>query len=78
VRLLSLSGQWLDDLPADEKEDVLSMIGQVFKVEEIDEYGLAWLTKTWQEEEEGQFHCHSIAPESNEMEIVDDSVSPNK
>lgn len=36
VKLLGLSGRWLDELPADEKEDVLSMIGEVFEVEEID------------------------------------------
>ena len=36
VRLLSLSGQWLEELPTEEKNDVISMIGQIFEVEEID------------------------------------------
>src|SRR5437870_2409641 len=38
VRLLRLSGKWFDDLSQDEKSDVLSMIGEVFEVEEIDEW----------------------------------------
>lgn len=33
VRVLSLSGEWFDALPEDEKADVESMIGEVFEVE---------------------------------------------
>jgi hypothetical protein len=74
VRLLGLSGQWLDELPSDEKQDVLSMIGEVFKVEEIDEHGHPWVRKSWPNEEEGKFNSHSIALESQEMELVDDNA----
>lgn len=35
VRLLCLSGQWLEELPTQEKEDVISMIGEVFEVDEL-------------------------------------------
>ena len=31
VRLLGLSGEWFENLPPDEKDDVLSMVGQVFE-----------------------------------------------
>jgi len=72
VRLLGLSGQWLDELPSDDKQDVLSMIGEVFEVEEIDEYGYPWVRKSWPNEEEGTCNSHSIALESQEMELVDD------
>lgn len=71
VRVLSLSGDWLEELSAEEKPDVLSMIGEVFKVEEIDEYGQPWIRKSWTNEKEGRFHSHSIALESYEMELVD-------
>jgi hypothetical protein len=74
VRLLSLSGQWLDELPSDEKQDILSMIGEVFEVEEIDEHGHPWVRKSWPNEEEGMCNSHSIALESQEMELVDDNA----
>ena len=53
VRLLSLSGNWLEELPHEEKPDVLSMIGEVFEVEEIDDYGRAWISKSWPNEKAG-------------------------
>lgn len=75
VRLLSLSGQWLEELPPEEKQDVLSMIGEIFEVEEIDEYGHPWIRKSWSNEAEGKCHSHSIALESHEMELVDDNAA---
>ena len=74
VRLLCLSGKWLEELPVEEKRDVLSMIGEVFKVDEIDEYGHPWVQKSWPNEAEGKCHSHSIALESHEMELVHDKT----
>jgi hypothetical protein len=74
VRLIGLSGKWLDELPPDEKRDVLSMIGEIFEVEEMDEYGHPWIRKSWPDAEEGMCHSHSIALEPQEMEWVDDTV----
>lgn len=74
VRLLSLAGGWLNDLPAEEKGDVLSMIGEVFEVEEIDEYGCPWVRKSWPNEAEGTCHSHSVALDPHEMELVDDAL----
>ncbi len=74
VRVIALSGKWLDELPPDEKQDVLSMIGEVFEVEEIDEYGHPWVRKSWPNEVEGQCHSHSVALEPQEMAVVDDSA----
>jgi hypothetical protein len=61
-------------LPPDEKQDVLSMIGEAFEVEEIDEYSHPWVRKSWPNEEEGKCHSHSIALESQEMVLVDDAA----
>jgi hypothetical protein len=72
IRLLSLSGGWLDDLPAEEKFAVLSMIGSIFEVEEIDEYGHPWIRKSWPDTGAGTCHSHSIALEAREMELVDE------
>lgn len=77
VRLLGLSGQWLDDLPDDERIDVLSMIGETFEIEEIDEYGQAWVRKSWFDGDEGFCNSHAIGLEAREMEIVDTAVSWN-
>lgn len=74
VRLVGLSGSWLDELPHDEKSDVLSMIGEVFQIEEIDEHGHPWIRKSWPDEVEGKCHSHSIALEPQEMELVDDNA----
>lgn len=74
IRLIGLSGRWLDELPPDEKRDVLSMIGEVFAVEEIDEHGHPWIRKSWPNEEEGKCHSHSIALESQEIELLDDNA----
>lgn len=72
VRVLSLSGGWLNDLPVDEKEDVLSMIGGVFEIEEIDEYGCPWVRKSWPNEQEGTCRSHSVALDAHEMELLGD------
>ena len=74
VRVLCLSGNWFDELPSNEKGDVISMIGEVFEIEEIDEHGHPWVRKTWPNEEQGTCHSHSIALESNEMELVCDAA----
>lgn len=75
VRLISLSGQWSENLPEDEKADVQSMIGEVFRIEEIDEHGHPWIRKSWPNEKEGTCHSHSIALEAQEMELVEDSAA---
>ena len=71
IRLLSLSGQWFEELPPDEKSDVQSMIGEVFEIEEIDEYGHPWIRKSWPNEKEGTCRSHSVALEAQEMELVE-------
>ena len=70
VRLLSLSGQWIDELPAEEKPLVLSMIGEVFIIEEIDDYGQPWIRKLWLDAKNSSCQSHSIALEPYEMEVI--------
>lgn len=71
VRLVSLAGQWLEGLPGDERPAVLSMIGETFEVEEIDEYGQAWVRKSWFDSQGGICNSHSIGLAAHEMEVVD-------
>jgi hypothetical protein len=73
VRLLNVSGDCLDELPPDEKRDVLSMIGEVFEVDEMDEYGRPCISK-WFPGREGTCVSHSIALDPHEMELVDEQM----
>lgn len=75
VRLLGLSGRWLEELPSEERRDVLSMIGEVFEVEEIDKHGHAWIRKAWLDDGQGTCRSHSIALDPEEMELVAADVS---
>jgi len=70
VKILSLSGDWYEQLPDDEKSDINSMIGEIFTVEEIDEYGYPWVSKTWKNEDGTECNSHCIALESYEMLLV--------
>ncbi len=71
VRVVCLSRSFLDSLPDDEVEDVASMVGEVFEVHEIDEYGAPWVGKEWMSEDGEHCLIHNIALDAEEMEIVD-------
>ena len=72
VRVLKLSGQWLDDLPNDERVRVLSIVGEILRVHEIDEHGRPWVKKEWWETAES-CNIHDVALDADEMLIVVDS-----
>jgi hypothetical protein len=71
VRVVSLSQSFLDSLPENERVDVESMIGEVFEVHEIDTYGSPWVGKGWNSGE-GEYKGHSVALDSEEMEVADE------
>jgi hypothetical protein len=71
VRIISFSQSFLDSLPDDERDDVKSMIGEVFEVYEIDGYGSPWVGKGWSLDGGESYKGHHVALESAEMEIVD-------
>jgi hypothetical protein len=56
-------------LPADEWRELQTMVGEIFEVSEIDEYGHPWVEKWFESSKEGRY-CHSLALEADEMEIV--------
>ena len=53
----------------DELERVMSMLGEEFEVEEIDEYGCAWVTKWWPITE-SEIDANGISLSSNQMKLV--------
>jgi len=69
VRVLKIASALKRELPADEWMDLQSMVGDVFEVYEIDEHGSAWVEKSW-DEGNGQSRRHSLALDSDEMEVV--------
>lgn len=48
------------------------MVGEIFDVTEIDEYGKPWIENGWSSPEEGQYTGHSLALDAEEMELVDE------
>ena len=69
VRVLEIRSSVLERLSSTEQEQVLSMRGEVFDVYEIDQWGSAWVRKSW-EESDGKTFSHSLALASHEMECV--------
>jgi len=55
----------------DERQDVLSMIGKAFEVQEIDEHGHAWIEEWWRDEGESTCRSHSLALDAHEMELAE-------
>lgn len=70
VRLVAVQPGVLDSLRADERADVASMIGETFEVEEIDDYGSAWVHKLWNRGD-GETESHGLALSAAEMELVE-------
>jgi hypothetical protein len=75
VRVLGLPASWERTLPADEWADVQTMVGEVFAVDEIDEFGQAWVGKSW-DDGDGTSRAHSIGLEPHEMEWVGPPDAP--
>jgi hypothetical protein len=71
VRVMELPRSFVEMLPDDEVEDVCSMVGAVFEVRKIDEYGRPWVERWWNPAE-AESYCHSLALDTCEMELVED------
>ena len=69
VRLLKVPNWLLEKVSNDEAENLKSMIGEVFIVDEIDEYGGVWVEKLWKKGK-GIVESHSLSLASGEMELV--------
>jgi hypothetical protein len=69
VRLLNLAPFLKRGLPPDEYQELDTMVGQVFDVYQVDEYGAARVEMLWYDKE-GESHSHSLALAPNEMEVI--------
>jgi hypothetical protein len=70
VRVLEIAPSLRSTLPANEWQELQEMLGQVFVVYEIDEWGKPWVEKWWYPTGEESF-CHSLSLDSHEMEVVE-------
>ena len=69
VRVLKISASVLAQLPPSEAECARSMEGEVFEVYEIDEWGGAWVEKSWSTGD-GSSSPHSLGLGPSQMEVV--------
>ncbi len=69
VKVVAIDPSVINKLNEKEKVNVNSMLGQVFEVEEIDNYGSAWVTKWWKSKESESF-SHSLGLSSSEIELT--------
>ncbi len=71
VRVISILPSVSAPLDEDERARVKSMIGEVFRVDDIDEYRQVWVHKEWPGSL-GVTDSHGLGLESHEFELVDD------
>lgn len=72
VRVLCLTGQSLADVSASTRRDALSMVGEVYEVEDIDKEGHPWIRKSWVDVDQTGCTELALALEPHEMEVVAD------
>ncbi len=70
VRVIHVDEAIIKTLPEEERLDVRSMLNEVLEVNDIDEYGQAWVEMEW-DRGEGQIESHSLGLSSHEMELVE-------
>ena len=71
VRVLKISESVLSQLSESEAEAARSMEGEVLEVYEIDEWGGAWVEKSWRAAD-GATVSHSLGLGSGQIEVVPD------
>ncbi len=71
VEVLSIDPTLLATIDPEEKSRLLSMIGDVFIVEEVNEYGYAMVEKWWRLGPDTSV-SHSVALNQQEMRLVKD------
>ncbi|MFZ6817968.1 hypothetical protein [Undibacterium sp. Ji22W] len=69
VRITTLSKEFIQSFPEDERILIESMMGNFFKIIAIDEEGQACVMREWHDER-GQLQTHVIALDAEEMEKI--------
>jgi len=74
VKVLSLDPADFSHLDSEALSEVMTMVGNVLEVYEIDQYGQACVTKEWWLGE-GDVMSHSVGLSSHEFELADNDNS---
>ncbi|MEJ2795798.1 hypothetical protein WAE56_20545 [Iodobacter sp. LRB] len=74
VRIMRIPPSIFNAMNAQEKEQIESMLGEIFLVYEVDQYGCAWIEKWWHKDET-HASSHSLALEPSDMEVVSDEYA---
>lgn len=69
VRIVTLSQEFINHFPVDERILIESMVGNFFKIVATDEYGQACVIREWHDEH-GIMQTHVIALDPEEMEKI--------
>ena len=73
VRVTHIDESTLEPLSRLERNRVLSMMGETFKVYEVDEWGRAWVEKWWHEGGD-MADSHSLGLEPQQILVVQDGA----
>jgi hypothetical protein len=69
VRIVKLSQDFIENFPEQDRVLIETMIGQLFKIYGIDEFGQPWVSKEFHDED-GKLQSHIIALDPDEMERI--------
>ena len=72
IRVLEISESVLSQLPESEAEAARLMEGEVLEVYEIDEWGGAWVQKSWRDPD-GTSVSHALGLGPDQMQVVESS-----
>ena len=61
IKVLEIDERILRFMPRDEKEELTSLVGQVFFVRNINSDGSMLVSKTWKQPESGEVMGHDVA-----------------
>lgn len=70
VKVLFIDQSIMSELTESEVKDINSMLGEIFEVYEIDDYGQAWVEKWWHSGD-GKSYAHSLGLSPSELELVE-------
>lgn len=73
VRIFRLLPETISVIPSDELDEVLTMVGEIFEVDDVDEYGQAWVYKNFRTDEDDDsvgYYSHSLGLAPGEMERI--------
>jgi hypothetical protein len=70
VRVLGIAPSVTKNLPADERQELIAMVGATFRVVDVDEHGAAWVHTRLVRKADGYRYSHGLGLDPHEMEVA--------